>query len=183
MPSPLLTPPHNPGSQGTGSRWPAGLEKTAEAALAEFLLKQRWYPGKGAGRPKVTLERLLPFPTPRIPSALAVWIVTPPDHSPLRIFVPLALVPFEEAAPAGVIDQVQLEGGTQAILVEAFTADEFVREWIGALFRSEVGSTVPGLAAFRTAHLSATQAEDVASLSVHRSKTEQSNTSIRIGDD
>src|SRR4051795_10274586 len=87
--------------------WPAGLEKNAEAALAEFLLKQRWYPGKDAGRPKVALERLLPFPTCHIRSALAVWTITPPQHSPLRLFVPLALVPLEKADPAGIIDRVR----------------------------------------------------------------------------
>src|SRR3954451_571470 len=114
MPLPLLTSPpgqenYDQESYGTNVRWPAGLEKNAEAALADFLLKQRWYPGKDAGRPKVALERLLPFPASRIRSALAVWTVAPPEHSPLRLFVPLALVPLEEADPAGIIDRVRLE--------------------------------------------------------------------------
>jgi trehalose synthase-fused probable maltokinase len=183
IPVPLLTSSHGSGICATNSRWPAGLEKNAEAALPEFLLKQRWYPGKDAGRPKVTLERLLPFPTPHIRSALAVWIATPPDHSSLRLFVPLALVPLEEADPAGVINQVQLEDGTPAVLVEAFTTDEFVREWVRALFRSEAGSVLPGVSAFRTAHFSVARAGDVDPFAVHRSKTEQSNTSIRVGDD
>src|SRR5919112_115100 len=140
MPLPLLTSPPDQESHGTNARWPAGLEKNAEAALAEFLLKQRWYPGKDAGRPKVMLERLLPFPTSGIRSALAIWSVSPPSHSPLRLFVPIALVTLEEADPTGTIDQVQLGDGTQAVLVEAFTTDEFVREWFTALFLSEGGS-------------------------------------------
>src|SRR4051794_7396786 len=188
MPLPLLTLPSDQENYGqesykTNARWPAGLEKNAEAVLADFLLKQRWYPRKDAGRPKVALERLLPFPTCHIRSALAVWTVTPPQHSPLRLFVPLALVPSEEADPAGIIDRVRLEDGTPAALVEAFTTDAFVRDWVGALSHSEAGPVAPGLAAFCTSDLPAARAQDLESATLHRGKAEQSNTSIKIGDD
>jgi hypothetical protein len=50
-----------PFDSGKVRGWPAGLEVQAEAVLPDFLLLQRWYPAKGAGRPEVKLSELVPL--------------------------------------------------------------------------------------------------------------------------
>ena len=83
--------------------WHTGLEAAALAALPDFLLRQRWYPAKDAGRPAVALSALLPFPVPGMAAAIAAWRVTPSEQAPLHLFVPLALVPAAAADAAQVI--------------------------------------------------------------------------------
>ena len=67
----------SPRSQGTALAplaevWPRGLEVLVQVALPDFLLRQRWYPAKDAGRPVVALSALLPFPVPGVPAAVAI---------------------------------------------------------------------------------------------------------------
>src|SRR4051794_4990436 len=93
-------PENDPAPSEPAAAWPAGLQATALAALPDFLLKQRWYPAKDAGRPMVTLSSLLPFLVPGVTAAIAAWQVTPPGQAPLLLFVPLALVPAAAAGSA-----------------------------------------------------------------------------------
>ncbi|WP_239002790.1 malto-oligosyltrehalose trehalohydrolase [Rhodovastum atsumiense] len=166
--------------------WPSGLEAVAEAALPDFLLRQRWYPAKDAGRPAVTLATLVAFPSPRQPAALAIWRVTPPGQAPLLLFVPLALVPAGGGTdPAQVIAPAPASapGGAApaGVLVEAFSTDDFVRAWIGALVRGK-GTARDRLRTGHTDRLAQAGLEPGGNWAVRRSHAEQSNTSIRIGE-
>jgi trehalose synthase-fused probable maltokinase len=160
--------------------WPDGLEALAEAALPDFLLRQRWYPRKDAGLPQVRLSKLVPFPVAGWCAAVAVWRATPPSQAPLYLFIPLALVTGEGADAAEVIATVPRDGPRQA-LVEAFSLDPFVRAWVDSLFRDEGSWAAAGLRTGTTDHLP--QARPAGSgWAVRRSNAEQSNTSIRIGE-
>jgi malto-oligosyltrehalose trehalohydrolase/4-alpha-glucanotransferase len=150
----------------------------AAAALPDFLQHRRWYPAKDAGRPEVTLSTLIPFPVPGVPAAVAIWQIRPSGQSPLRLFVPLALVRVETADPAQVIASVRGDRGDEWRLVEAFSVDAFVRAWINLL--SGGPPSVEGLQSGRTEGLA--QAAFDGKWTVRRSSAEQSNTSIRIGD-
>jgi trehalose synthase-fused probable maltokinase len=155
-------------------------------ALPDFLLRQRWYPAKDAGQPAVALSALLPFPVPSIPAAVAVWQVTPSGQAPLHLFVPLALVPVDVADPAQVIavppSWAGGDGG-ELRLVEAFSADAFVRAWTETLLRG--GGEVSGagrLRTGRTEQLARARLEPGGDWAIRRGSAEQSNTSIRLGE-
>ena len=113
--------------------WLSRLETLAQPALSEFIQRQRWYPAKNSDTPGVELSALLPLAVSGVPSALAVWQVTPPGQSPIHLFVPLALVPDEQADPAQVIAADTSDGSGGMRVVEAFSVDAFVRAWIDLL--------------------------------------------------
>jgi trehalose synthase-fused probable maltokinase len=161
--------------------WPSGLEVEAEAALPDFLLVQRWYPAKDAGRPEVKLLELVPLAGADLPAAVAIWQVTPPGLAPLSMFVPLALAPARGVKQENLIttSQERREGEALAI-VEATSQDAFVRAWIGLL--SEEASADVRLQAGHTKHLASAGLSGTSHWSVHRSSAEQSNTSIRVGE-
>src|SRR5204862_4943167 len=122
----------------------------AAAALPNFLQRQRWYPAKDAGTPGVTISALLPFAASRVPAAVAVWQVTPPNQPPMILFIPVALVFGREAAAAQVIASYREENGDgdEMQLVEAFSVDEFVRSWVNTLLRG--GKEASGQLRLRT---------------------------------
>ena len=182
MPSWSRSPKDDTTAAEPPGAWPSGVETAAAAALPDFLLRQRWYPAKDAGRPAVTLSTLLPLPCPGLPAAIAVWEVTPPAQSPVHLFVPLALVPPDTAEAAQVIAKAPTnprEDGASA-LVEAFSVDAFVRSWLGILLQGDSGRAMAGrLRAGRTDRLGL---DPEGAWAIRRSSAEQSNTSIRIGE-
>jgi hypothetical protein len=108
------------------------MEVIAEEALPSFLVRQRWNPATDAGTPAVALTAVLPLQMPGLAAAVATWLVTPPCQTPLHLFVPLALV------PTALVDEHQVIArpeGQADCLVEAFSADAFVRAWIELLLR------------------------------------------------
>lgn len=159
--------------------WPAGFETFAEAALPDYLLHQRWYPAKGAGRPAVRLAALAPLPGAGIHAIAAIRQVTPPGEPPFRLFVPLALAlatndhaaEFIAAVPAG-------QSGSDIAIVEATSEDAFVRAWIGLLLEGEAAAR---FRAGQTKNM-ATAELSGAHWSIRRGSAEQSNTSIRVGE-
>jgi hypothetical protein len=100
--------------------WSTGLEARAQATLPDFLLRQRWYPAKDAGRPEIAPKAVLPLSMSGLQAAISIWQVTPPNQAPMLLFVPLAVVPAETAADAQVIAAVPSEGEVTLRLVEAF---------------------------------------------------------------
>ncbi|HEX9534801.1 MAG TPA: malto-oligosyltrehalose trehalohydrolase, partial [Stellaceae bacterium] len=163
--------------------WLPRLETLAQSALPDFLQRQRWYPAKNSDTPRVELSALLPFPVFGVPTAIAVWQVTPPGQSPLHLFVPLALVPEEQADPAQAIAADTSYGSRKMRVVEAFSVDAFVRAWIDLLLGG--GGEVSGalrLRTGRTGHLARAGLEAGGGWAIRRGSAEQSNTSIRIGD-
>jgi hypothetical protein len=161
--------------------WSAGLVAQVEAALPDFLLLQRWYPAKDAGRPEVKLSALVPLAGAGLPTAVAVWQVTPPSQTPLHLFVPLALAPAAGVDPAHLIATApaQRDGAALAI-VEATSLDSFVRALIGLLLDE---TEVPvQLRAGRTDRLASAVLGGDGGPAIRRGSAEQSNTSIRIGD-
>ncbi|WP_205028175.1 malto-oligosyltrehalose trehalohydrolase [Oleisolibacter albus] len=143
------------------SSWPPGLEALADMHLPAFLMRQRWYPAKDAGPPQVGLDRLEPFALPQHPAALAVWRVQPPGGSPFRLFVPLALLPRADLAGRDAAILAEAHPAEQAVLADAFASDAFVRAFTAAMRGGEPAAELP----------------------IRRGTAEQSNTSLRIGED
>lgn len=172
---------------GVVEPWPTGLETLAETALPAFVLNQRWYPAKDAGPPTITLAELIPFAVPGVPAAIAVWQATPPGgREPLTLFVPLALVPATEASAGHVIATLPAGGASAAgelQLVEAFSVDAFVRGWVEGGLRDDAFADGPAQLRTGRAALKRARLEPGGGWAVRRSDAEQSNTSIRIGDD
>jgi 4-alpha-glucanotransferase len=157
--------------------------QSAQAALPDFLLRQRWYPAKDAGRPEVESVAIRPFLVPSTPAAVAVWKVTPPDRPAMLLFVPLAVVPAEAAAEEHVIAVLPPEADQSRRLVEAFSVDDFVRAWIETILRGNRAALEQG--ALRVGQTQALKNAGLApgsGFAIRRSSAEQSNTSIRIGD-
>jgi trehalose synthase-fused probable maltokinase len=162
--------------------WLPRLETLAQSALPDFLQRQRWYPAKNSDTPEVALSGLLPFAVSGVPSAVAVWRVTPPGQSPLHLFVPLALVPPEKADPAQVIAADTCDGGREMRVVEAFSVDAFVHAWIDLLLGGGGEASGPvRLRTGRTGHLAEAGLEAGGGWAIRWGSAEQSNTSIRIG--
>jgi 4-alpha-glucanotransferase len=162
--------------------WAERLTAIARAALADFLLRQRWYPAKHAGRPEVVPAVVVPLAVPDTPAAAIVWQVTPPGHAPMRLFVPLALVPAAAADEAQVIAPAPASDDAASRLVEGFSVDGFVRAWIGAILRSERSGGCAGLCTGNTAALPAAGLAPGTAVAIRRGSAEQSNTSLRIGE-
>lgn len=154
----------------------------AASALPDYLLRQRWYPRKDAGRAHVELSNMVPFPVPRLSAAIAVWRTTPPGEGSIHLFVPLALVPAEEADPRHtILSSLSVEEASRAMaLVEAFSSDAFVRSWVAALLQ---GCDHGTLHVARTDQLKAVKLKKPDEWTMCRGTAEQSNTSIRIGEE
>ncbi|HEX2525818.1 MAG TPA: putative maltokinase [Geminicoccus sp.] len=183
MPSQFRWPPDEEAATRPNAAWPTELQAAAEANLPDFLLQKRWYPAKDAGRPTLVLSALVPLSVPGTPAALAVWRVTPPGQAPLQLFVPLALVPSEEAEDAQVIAASSAGGRDEQRLVEAFSVDSFVRSWIEYVLRADADpQPAAPLRAGRTDQLDQVGLVPGSDWPIRRSRTEQSNTSIRIGE-
>ena len=163
------------------SLWLHEAEAVADSALPDFLVRQRWYPAKDAGRPAAELATLLPFPARRLSAALAIWRVIPLGRVPVYLFVPLALLPASEADPAAIV--AASANQPEMVLVEAFSTDDFVRAWIDMMMsgRGDPGGP-PFLRAGSTKHVAQARLQRGSDWLIRRSKAEQSNTSIRIGE-
>jgi malto-oligosyltrehalose trehalohydrolase/4-alpha-glucanotransferase len=101
----------------------------------------------------------------------------------MHLFVPLALVPKEQAEPAHVIAADPADGSREMRVVEAFSVDAFVRAWIDLLLGDGGEASGPvQLRPGQTGHLARGGREAGGGWAISRSSVEQSNTSIRIGD-
>jgi hypothetical protein len=182
--------PHGPQAEVSSEpavyNWTRSVLDCAEAGLPDFLQRQRWYPAKDAGNPSVTLTALLPFPASAVLAAIAVWQVTPPDRSPMNLFIPVALVRGRDADPAQVIAPHLPDTGDvdeEMQLVEAFSVDEFAREWVDRLLRQDGGASGQiRLRVEKTERLVKSGLPPGGHWAIHRGSAEQSNTSIKVGD-
>jgi trehalose synthase-fused probable maltokinase len=151
--------------------WTA-IKADLEGALPRFLLQQRWYPAKDAGEPAVRALEVFSMAGPS-QAAVAIWEVMPPRGRPLLMLIPVAAV--QTANPDQTIATVR-QNGTSYAIVEAITDDDFVRSWI----TFQVESAEPARLRWRrTDH---PLQIDPATAQIRRSRVEQSNTSIRIGE-
>ena len=156
--------------------------------MPEFLLGQRWYAAKDAGRPQVAIDTWLPCAVGELETAVAVWRVTPPGHAAIHIFAPVAVVPAGDADPAQTVarlptaDESEDESGGEQAIVDAFSHDRFVDAWVDLLLGSGGLPAQPNLRAKTTRLSGEAGIKPDASWTVRRSAVEQSNTSIRIGE-
>jgi len=156
--------------------WPKALTEAAAAALPQFLMRQRWYPAKNAGEPRVRLAKLAPLPASRPPTAAAVWEATPPGQAPLYLFVPLALLPADRA------DSAQTIAAADGLVVaEATSEDAFIRALVDEL-RPPPGEQLSELHGAATRAFAETDLAASADWTIRRSRAEQSNTSLRTGE-
>jgi trehalose synthase-fused probable maltokinase len=160
----------------------------AREALPDYLLGRRWYPAKDRGRPELSVETWVPFScATRICAALVVWRVVPPSGETFRLFVPIALLRRAEAGSGEVIAWMKSsESADEAThaLVEAFSHDEFVR----GLLRSHLGlvrddELSPQIRIRTTDCLGGIDPTHIASWPIDRRPIEQSNTSMRVGEE
>jgi len=166
----------------SANAWPQALrlEQTVVQALPAFLLRQRWYPVKDAGLPTVSIALWTPLELPEVTAALAVWRVQPPDRAPLELFMPVALLPAQALPDDDSRIISRLSDGR--LLADAFADDAFVQAWV-ALMLGLTQATLPAtLQAGQTARLAQTDLPTSRPWQIRRSKAEQSNTSIRIGE-
>ncbi len=179
--------------------WPDWLWELAQSALPAFLMRQRWYPAKDAGTPQVTPADRIALPFLDQSAAVTVWEVTPPGRKPLHLFVALALARAGSVKDNDVIAPIPADkspADESQVLVEGFALDGFVRAWMDLLLQPGGGRYRPARLVAQASPLlqdSDAGATDPAGgratgrssehLAIRRSSAEQSNTSIRIGDD
>lgn len=153
--------------------------------MPEFLLKQRWYPAKDlAAPPQVTADMLVPFAADDVAAAIAAWEVKSPERDTMKMFVPLALVPTAGADLSHVLTEVptQLAGIDAGAVVDAFSLDAFVRAWV-KLHLGVGASAASGTLKFgHTQSLASAGLEDGGEWPIRHGSSEQSNTSIRVGE-
>jgi hypothetical protein len=142
--------------------------------MPDFLLRQRWYSAKYAGRPEVIAEAVLSHPAPGTPAAVVVWRVTPPGQAAMHFFVPLALVPTEAASEPHVIAAPPGEPAAALRIVEAFSADSFVRAWIDAVLQAQEPLQLGTLRSGRTEALAKAGLAAGTAFAIRRSSAEQS---------
>ncbi|UEM22486.1 4-alpha-glucanotransferase [Skermanella mucosa] len=147
------------------------LETLQKHVLPGYLLRHRWYGAKDAGTPSVTLAAGEEVRTDEGPALLATLRVQPPGGAEQRYFLPLMLV-WDGAGQGGadpgdpaVLASVRQDGRT-GVLIDAFARDAFVRALLAQMAEESGGGN--GVTA-------------EAAPAIQRSRTEQSNTSIRIG--
>ncbi len=170
------------GSDAAG--WPVDLEAAVQANLPGFLLRQRWFPAKDAGAPTVALRAIEPVAVAGVPAAASIWRVQPPGRPPLHLFVALALVPESAADPTQVIARLPAAGagGETRVVVEGFSVDAFVRAWVDLLLGEGPHGADSRLRGGRSRELPAVGLLPGGDWPIRRSRAEQSNTSIRVGD-
>jgi malto-oligosyltrehalose trehalohydrolase/4-alpha-glucanotransferase len=178
--TPAVADPHDAGSNS----WPEDVEPVLLAALPDFLMRQRWYPAKDAGKPVVSRRALQPLAVPGMAAAAGIWRVQPPGREPLHLFVAVALVAEDSADPAQVI--ARLPGGSpdgkQQVLVEAFSLDAFTRTWVEMMLQDAQAGPGSRLRSGHAMQLAEAGLRPGREWVIRRSRAEQSNTSIRIGD-
>jgi trehalose synthase-fused probable maltokinase len=102
--------------------------------------------------------------------------------SPVRLFVPVAVLVLEEADATQVIATLpQEQRGAKLAIVEAFSLGGFVRAWVGVMLREDRGCE-PNLRGWGTPYLRKVEFGGSDPWAIRRSNAEQSNSSIRIGD-
>jgi trehalose synthase-fused probable maltokinase len=148
--------------------------------LPAYMMRQRWYPGKDAGLPALSIEHVAALPVAGCRSAHIVWRAAPPRGPSFRVAMPLALVTDLSA-----VDERAIVGrvpGLQQTLIDATALDSVVRELVDLMMRA---AAFQGLAFHNTAAIEATHLarSDAVDWPVRRSRVEQSNTSIRVGTD
>jgi hypothetical protein len=99
----------------------------------------------------------------------------------MNLFVALAVVPEESADKAQVIARLPATAGSEKpqVLVEAFSVDAFIREWVAMLLGNGGPDPLRSGRSGESAGAGLNPADD---WRIRRSSAEQSNTSIRVGD-
>ena len=146
----------------------------AKMAMPAFLLRQRWLERKTTARLRLRIAGFAPFPYSAANAAIVIWKVTQPQcTTALHYFAPLARVPAAEAPhSACVIATLNAE----EFVVEAFAVEGFLRAWISLLAAGS--ATGPLQVGKRDLSVPA-----LANAKLRPVNNEQSNTSIRIGDE
>jgi uncharacterized membrane-anchored protein len=145
------------------------LDVLQRRVLPAYLMRHRWYGAKDAGAPAVTLLDKLVLNTAEGQVLLATLLVRPSGSTEQRYFLPLTIVK-EDEADAG--NPAVLAKVRQGFLIDAFARNTFVHALIEGM---REGRETGGLR-FRHSGGDLAEVEPI-----ERSRTEQSNTSIRIG--
>jgi 4-alpha-glucanotransferase len=145
------------------------LDILQRRVLPAYLMRHRWYGAKDAGAPAVTVLDRPALDTAEGLVLLATLLVRPPGCAEQRYFLPLAVV-GEDQADAG--DPAILAKVPQGFLIDAFARNTFVNALVEGM---RDGREASGLR-FRQSGGDLDEVEPI-----ERLRTEQSNTSIRIG--
>ena len=156
--------------------WDAAVT-AASGGMPDFLLRQRWYPAKDAGRPAVEIAKLLPVNWLKTPSAVAVWHVSPQGGGSFLLLVPIEMQSSRAAGSDATIARFEY-GQTAGAVVEACANPDFVRGWLDVQLRA--GGHSGGAIRFDAIRTHHPFQLDTATAEIRRSSVEQSNTSFRI---
>ena len=170
--------------------WRIGLAERVRAslesdALPRYLVRQRWYAGKGERIPRATLVAHVELETDGRQALLAVAEVAGRDE-PVRYFVPLTLAWEQEeertrALQPAVIARVRQQANV-GVLADAFADQSFchsVVEWMGQSRTVRAGETTLRFSC--TAAFAELGGDAVRELPLHLSKAASSNTTVCLG--
>ena len=155
------------------------LVQLAMPRLPAYLMRQRWYPAKDGGVPQVSLVASMPFPAGDRQAVVAIWQAEIGGRPPVRFFLPLVV--FERSAATSDLTVIA-DLPDRLALVDATVSDDFIRAWVRQMMTGTPGADAGGLMACNTPAIR-TALSEAADWPVRRGTAEQSNTSIRIGQD
>ena len=185
-----LEPVAIPGPGGWEALEEPMVRDELEAFLPRYLLRQRWFRGKGLAIDSVGIRRSLPLGGDADLLRLGFLDVNYSDAEPQRYLVPLAFseegppTSLAEAPPSHVLATFHAGTGTPArLLHDVAQSPEFVHEILARLARNRRRAVNGGeLLAQRTRAFEDEGDAPTTALPVVPLAAEQSNSSTRIGD-
>ncbi len=160
-----------------------------ERSLPDYLTPRRWFAAKGDRAQSMSLSPLAEFPVDGANALLAtVSVSLEQRRQPQTYGLPL-MIAWEELSDDGphppdsaTVARVR-RGAKSGVLFDATADDSFVRALVAAIRDNRtIAATEGGEVAF-TATSAFPPEVDLAALPVARGTSEQSNTSVRIGED
>ncbi len=160
---------------------PSNLVEIAAPRVASYLMHQRWYPAKNAATPSVSVVATASFPDGDSEVTLAIWQADIPGRPSLRLFLPLAVLE-RGSLTTGVPVVADLPDYPDLVVADATLSDAFVRAWVRKMVMAGPNEDANGLTTFNTPVIHTTLSAEP-NWQIRRGSAEQSNTSIRIGQD
>jgi maltose alpha-D-glucosyltransferase/alpha-amylase len=161
-------------------------ESLEQETLPRFLLRQRWYAGKGEGIARAALIEHAQLPTSRGSALLTLLRVSSASAAPGVYFVPLALA-WEDGDDERIraLNPVTVarvrQQAAPGVLADAFADESFCLALLQAIAQNRSLATADGTIRFSRTRAFEAGAGDVAGLPVRLPKALSSNTVVTLG--